>query len=74
MAKASRESALSQSIGMQMDGRIATWAAELSRSRAKGADGDWARGLGALLSDRQALDVAISDKSLLPDLPPGSPI
>ena len=74
MAKASRESALSQSIGMQMDGRIATWAAELSRSRAKGADGDWARGLGALLSDRQALDVAISNKSLLPDLPPGSPI
>ena len=42
LLKASREGALSQSIGMQMDGRISTWAAELSRSRAKGADGDWA--------------------------------
>ncbi|NNE50527.1 MAG: hypothetical protein HKN38_10020, partial [Altererythrobacter sp.] len=65
---------LSRSIGLQIDGRLSTWAAELSESRKRGAQGDWARGLGALLSDREALDIAINDENLLPRVPPGSPI
>ncbi|MDX1703539.1 MAG: zinc-dependent metalloprotease [Altererythrobacter ishigakiensis] len=74
LAKVSRDNALSRALAMQVDGRLAAWAKELSGSRASGAAGDWARGLGSLLSDRQALDTAIRNKALLPDVPPGSPI
>ena len=74
LAKVSRDNALSRALAMQVDGRLAAWAKELSGSRASGAARDWARGLGSLLSDRQALDTAIRNKALLPDVPPGSPI
>ncbi|TNE49712.1 MAG: DUF5117 domain-containing protein [Sphingomonadales bacterium] len=74
LAKASRDLSLSRSIAAQIDGRITAWARELSGSRASGAQGDWARGLGALLADRRALDAAIKEKAVLPEIPPGSPI
>ena len=74
LAKASRDLTLSRSIAAQIDGRISAWARELSGSRASGAQGDWARGLGALLSDRRALDAVIKEKAVLPEIPPGSPI
>jgi hypothetical protein len=35
---------------------------------------DVARGLGALLSDQAALAAALSDRTLLPAVPPGTPV
>ncbi len=39
-----------------------------------GSEQDWARGLAALLKDRQALDKALGDPARLPSVPPGMPI
>ena len=74
LAKTSREASLSRAIAYQIEGRIAAWARELGNSRARGAQGDWARGLGALLADRDALEEALKDGDLMPSIPPGSPI
>jgi hypothetical protein len=42
--------------------------------RSRGSQQDWARGLAALLKDRQALDKALEDPSRMPRVPPGMPI
>ncbi|RGP40511.1 hypothetical protein BPTFM16_00796 [Altererythrobacter insulae] len=74
LAGASHDADLSRALALQIDGRLATWAGELSSSPARGAQGDWARGLGAMLSDRDALSAALKNRDLLPAIPPGSPI
>lgn len=74
LAKAAREGSLSRSIALQVEGRMAAWSRELSGSRARGAQGDWARGLGALLADREGLGEALENTAVLPEIPPGSPI
>jgi len=74
LASSTRDTDLSRALAVQIDGRLSSWAGELSSSRARGAQGDWARGLGALLSDREALDAALNNRDLLPSIPPGSPI
>jgi len=38
------------------------------------APGDWSRGLGRLLGDREALTAALADQRRLPAIPPGMPI
>lgn len=74
IAQVSRNSQLSRAIAYQIDGRLVDWARDLSRDRSRGADGDWARGLGDLLADRETLNEALKNPNLLPALPPGSPI
>ncbi len=74
LASASRNNDLSRALALQIDGRLSSWAGDLSSGRARGAQGDWSRGLGALLSDREALDAALNNRDLLPSIPPGSPI
>jgi hypothetical protein len=72
LARVQRDSALSPTIAFQLAGRLDRLADELQRS--KGTEQDWARGLAALLKDRQALDKALDDTSRLPKVPPGMPI
>ncbi|MEE1878432.1 zinc-dependent metalloprotease [Altererythrobacter litoralis] len=74
LARTTRDGALSRSIALQIEGRLASWAAKLAKAPAKGALGDWQRGLALLLRDRTALDAALADKNLLPEVPPGMPI
>lgn len=72
LARVQRESSLSPTISFQLAGRLNRLADELDRAR--GPQQDWARGLAALLKDRQALDKALDDNSRLPRVPPGMPI
>jgi hypothetical protein len=72
LARVQRDAALSPTIALMLAGRLDRLADELQRR--KGADQDWARGLAALLKDREALDKAIADPARLPRVPPGMPI
>jgi hypothetical protein len=72
LARAQRDPALSPTIAFELAGRLDRLADELQRS--KGPEQDWARGLAALLKDRQALDKALDDPGRLPRVPPGMPI
>jgi len=74
LARSAREKALGRAIGLELDGKLAAWAKRLTASAAAGEEGDWRRGLGALLGDREALAAAIADRQLLPAVPPGMPI
>ena len=55
LARTAREKALGRAIGLTIDGQLAGWARSLAASTAAGAQGDWRRGLGALLADKEAL-------------------
>jgi predicted component of type VI protein secretion system len=74
LARAARQPSLSPAVAAQLDGQLAGLATYLSGRRDRSAWGDWARGLGALLQDREALDKAIADPARLPVVPPGMPI
>lgn len=74
LARTSREKGLSRSIGLEMTGKLIAWSKQLASSSGSGEGADWRRGLGALLSDQAALAAAISDRTLLPAVPPGMPI
>lgn len=72
LARTARQAGLSPTVAMQLDGLLAGWAKRLAASSAAGEGGDWQRGLGALLADREALDAAL--KAPPPQVPPGMPI
>ena len=74
LASAARDRGLSSTLALSLDSMLADWGRELARGKASKADKDWARGLGRLLGDREALDQAVGDKDRLPDVPPGMPI
>ena len=72
LARVQRSAQLSPTIALQLGGRLERLADELQRTR--GPQQDWARGLSALLKDREALDKALADPARLPRVPPGMPI
>jgi hypothetical protein len=74
LARAARRPELSRSIALQIDGRLAHWAKHLGASAALSDEGNWRRGLAALLVDREALAAALADRQVLPAVPPGMPI
>jgi hypothetical protein len=74
VAKTLREKGLARSIGLQLNAKLQAWSKDLSNSRGSDELADWRRGLGALLSDQAALTAALSDRTLLPAVPPGMPI
>jgi len=74
LARTAKQKGLGRSIGLALDGQLLAWAKRLSASAATGEDGDWRRGLGSMLADREALSAALADRNLLPSVPPGMPI
>lgn len=74
LARVQRDPSLSPTLGLQLAGRLDRLADQLKRPALEEDQRDWARGLGALLGDRQALDKAIADPARLPKVPPGMPI
>lgn len=74
LARAARQPSLSPTVAAQLGGQLDRLAEGLRRNRDRTVTGDWARGLGAMLGDREALDKAIADPARLPQIPPGMPI
>jgi hypothetical protein len=74
LARAARRPELSRAVALEIDGRLASWARYLGMSAAASDEGNWRRGLAALLADREALTAALADHAVLPDVPPGMPI
>ena len=74
LARVQHDAALSPTIAMELSGRLDRLADQLQRDGGAAAERDWARGLAALLKDRQQLDKAIADPARLPQVPPGMPI
>jgi hypothetical protein len=72
LARVQRDTVLSPTIAFELAGRLDRLAEDFQHS--KGPEQDWARGLAALLKDRQALDKALEDPARLPRVPPGMPI
>ena len=69
-----RDSALSPSVALALSDRLQRLAAELMRTGGGGANGEWARGLGRLLADREALAAALAEPARTIRIPPGMPI
>ena len=74
IARAARAPALSPAIAVMLDAQLRGIADGLGRPRGRGAAADWARGMAALIRDREALDRVIADPARLPVVPPGMPI
>jgi hypothetical protein len=74
LARVQRNAALSPTVQLQLSGRMARLAERIERIRGDSQEQDWARGLAALLRDREALDKMVADPSRLPSVPPGMPI
>ena len=74
LARVQHEAELSPTLSMELAGRLDRLADQLERQRGQAAEQDWARGLAALLKDRQSLDKALTDPTRFPQVPPGMPI
>jgi hypothetical protein len=74
LARLQHDASLSPTISMQLAGRLDRLADQLDRDRGQAAEQDWARGIAALLKDKQALDKVLADPARLPQVPPGMPI
>ena len=74
IARAARNPALSPAIAVMLDAQLRGIADRLGRPRGSGAGADWARGMAALIKDRESLDKVIADPARLPVIPPGMPI
>ena len=73
LARVQRNPALSPTIALELSARLERLAERLQKASGD-AQGDWSRGLAALLQDREALDKAVADPARLPRVPPGMPI
>jgi hypothetical protein len=74
LARVQRDAALSPSVALALSDRLQSLAASLSRTGGGGAQSEWARGLGRLLGDREALTAALGEPKRVPQIPPGMPI
>ena len=73
LARVQRDAALSPGVALALSDRLQRLAADLQRTGG-GAMGEWARGLGRLLADREALTAALGEARRVPQIPPGMPI
>ena len=74
LARAQRDASLSPTLSLALGDRLVRLARTLSATAGTGEGAAWARGLGQLLADRDALDKALADPRRLPRIPPGMPI
>jgi hypothetical protein len=73
LARVQRDPALSPAVALSLSDRLQRLAAGLQQ-RGGGADNEWSRGVGRLLSDREALTAALAEQRRVPQIPPGMPI
>ncbi|MBW8835938.1 MAG: zinc-dependent metalloprotease, partial [Burkholderia sp.] len=70
LARVQRDPSLSPTVALALSERLQRLAGELQRA----GGSDWARGLGRLLADREALTAALAEQRRVPQIPPGMPI
>ncbi|MDP9413923.1 MAG: zinc-dependent metalloprotease [Pseudomonadota bacterium] len=74
IARAQRDPALSTTLALQLDDRLHRLGTGLAKAKGDGAHQEWSRGLGRLLTDREALTRALAEPNRAPRIPPGMPI
>jgi hypothetical protein len=74
LARTQRDGDLSPTIALALSERLNRLGVGLAKTSGSGVQADWSRGLGRLLTDRDALTAALADKRRLPKVPPGMPI
>ncbi|HVQ09192.1 MAG TPA: zinc-dependent metalloprotease [Allosphingosinicella sp.] len=74
LARVQRDPSLSPTVALALSDRLQALAADLARTGGGGAQSQWARGLGRLLGDREALAAALVEARRTPQVPPGMPI
>lgn len=74
LARVQRDPALSPAVALALSERLQRLGAELQRTGGGGAQNEWARGLGRLLTDREALIAALGEPARAIRIPPGMPI
>ncbi|HEY0625594.1 MAG TPA: zinc-dependent metalloprotease [Allosphingosinicella sp.] len=74
LARVQRDPALSPTLSLALDERLHRLASQLSKAGGRDEQRDWSRGLGRLLSDREALDKALATPRPAAQIPPGMPI
>ncbi len=74
LARVQRDPSLSPAVALALSDRLQGLAADLQRTRGDGTQNEWARGLGRLLGDREALTAALAEPGRTPRIPPGMPI
>ncbi|HEV7660178.1 MAG TPA: zinc-dependent metalloprotease [Allosphingosinicella sp.] len=74
LARVQRDPSLSPTVALALSDRLQRLAGALARTGGGGAQSEWARGLGRLLGDREALTAALTDALRVPQVPPGMPI
>jgi hypothetical protein len=74
LARVQRDPALSPSVALALSDRLQRLATDLQRSGGGGAQSEWARGLGRVLGNREALTEALAEQRRVPQIPPGMPI
>jgi hypothetical protein len=74
LARVQRDPALSPTVALALSDRLARLSRQLAAATTPGTEGEWSRGLGRLIGDREALAAALADPRRLPRIPPGMPI
>ena len=74
IARVQRDAALSPTLALELDERLHRLGTRLLKARGDGPQQEWSRGLGRLLTDREALTKALAEPNRTPRVPPGMPI
>ena len=74
IARVQRDPALSPTLALELDDRLHRLGTRLLKAKGNGAQQEWSRGLGRLLTDRDALTKALAEPGRTPRVPPGMPI
>jgi hypothetical protein len=74
LARVQRDPVLSPTLALALSERLERLGGQLAQAGGTGVQADWSRGLGRLLRDREALQVALAEQRRMPQIPPGMPI
>jgi hypothetical protein len=74
LARVQRDPALSPTLALELEDRLHQLGTMLVQTRGDGVHEQWSRGLGRLLTDREALTQALAEPNRALRVPPGMPI
>jgi hypothetical protein len=74
LARVQRDPALSPTLALELEDRLHQLGTTLAQTRGDGVHEQWSRGLGRLLTNREALTQALSEPNRALRVPPGMPI
>jgi hypothetical protein len=74
LARVQRDPELSPTLALELEDRLHQLGTRLAKAKGDGVHEQWSRGLGRLLTDREALIQALAEPNRTPRVPPGMPI